>query len=60
MQNNQKWLACFLEIESSPMWDDITIKKAQELKRLLIDSEFCFYLDLFVAIFVRVDVLQGF
>ena len=44
-------------MESSPTWDDIAIREAQGLKRLLNVSEFCFFPDFFADIFVRVDIL---
>ena len=55
-QNHQELLAYFLEIKSSPKRDDIAIVEAQGLTRLLIDFEFCFFLDFFADIFVQVDV----
>ena len=58
-ENHQELLTCFSEIESTPTWDDITIREAQGLKRLLIDSEFCFFLDFFADVFVRVDILYN-
>ena len=52
-------LTCFTEVESSPTWDDITIREAQELKRVLMDLKLCFFLDFFAGIFVRVDILHN-
>ena len=58
-QNHQRSLTCFSEIESTPTWDDITKREARGLKRLLIDSEFCFFLDFIDNIFVRGDILYN-
>ena len=42
-----------------PTWDDITIREAQALKRLLIDSEFCLFLYFFADVLVIVDILYN-
>ena len=57
-ENHQELLTCFSEMKSSPKWEDITIREAQGLKRLLMDPEFCFSLDflltyLFELVFCR-------
>ena len=45
-------------MKSSPTWDDMAIRAALALKGLLIDSEFCFFLNSF-AILVRVGILYN-
>ena len=53
---HQELLVGFSEIVSSPTRDDFTIKEAQGPKRLVIDSEFCRFMDFFADLFVRVDI----
>lgn len=52
-------LECFSVIESSPVWDDTSIREAAGLKRLLEDEEFLFFLKLFCDIFMHVDTLYS-
>ena len=49
--NHQELLACFPDIDSSPTWNDITIREARGLRRFLIDSELCSWTHLLTYLF---------
>ena len=56
-QNHQELLACFSEIESNVGW--YRIKEGSGVEEIANSSEFCFFLDIFADIFVRVDTLHN-
>lgn len=56
-ENKEDLIKCFEQIENSDVWDDLNVKEAFGLRRLLEDETFVYFLKFFNDIFFCVDIL---